>query len=60
MGKSLSNRNWGKITNEEKDKYLNDEQTWLIEEFAEGTLYMNNVEGYVVLDRVFETLFSWI
>lgn len=60
MGKSLSNRNWGKITNEEKDRYLNDEQTWLIEEFAEGTLYMNNVEGYVVLDRVFETLFSWI
>lgn len=60
MGKSLSNRNWEKITNEEKDKYLNDEQTWLIEEFAEGTLYMNNVEGYVVLDRVFETLFSWI
>ena len=60
MGKSLSNRNWEKITNEEKDRYLNDEQTWLIEEFAEGTLYMNNVEGYVVLDRVFETLFSWI
>jgi len=60
MGKSLSNRNWEKITNEERDRYLNDEETWFVEEFAEGKLYMNNVDGYVVLDRVFETLWSWI
>ena len=32
----------------------------LVEEFAEGKLYMNNVDGYVLLDRVMSVWWSWI
>lgn len=60
MGKSLSNRNWEEISRADFNRRLEDENTWLVEEFAEGKLYMNNVDGYVLLDRVMNVWWSWI
>ena len=60
MGKSLSNRNWEEISRADFNNRIEDENTWLVEEFAEGKLYMNNVDGYVLLDRVMSVWWSWI
>ena len=60
MGKSLSNRNWEEISRADFNHRIEDENTWLVEEFAEGKLYMNNVDGYVLLDRVMSVWRSWI
>lgn len=60
MGKSLSNRNWEEISRADFNHSIEDENTWLVEEFAEGKLYMNNVDGYVLLDRVVSVWWSWI
>jgi hypothetical protein len=57
---SIGGCEWTHIDDDKAIEFMNSEETWVVAFFTEGKLYMNNLDGWMMLAKNGDYFFSWI